>query len=103
MKEAVVIRPGCLEFREVPEPKAGPGQVVIRVMRIGVCGSDIHVWHGKHPFVTYPLVQGHEYAGVVGVRCMSALSPWPIQRVRSAEGQGFPGPRFCTGSLCDRG
>jgi len=56
MKEAVVIRPGCLEFREVPEPKAGPGQVVIRVMRIGVCGSDIHVWHGKHPFVTYPLV-----------------------------------------------
>jgi len=65
MKEAVVIRPGCLEFREVPEPKAGPGQVVIRVMRIGVCGSDIHVWHGKHPFVTYPLVQGHEYAGVV--------------------------------------
>jgi L-iditol 2-dehydrogenase/threonine 3-dehydrogenase len=65
MKEAVMIQPRSLEFRDVAEPKAGPGQVMIRVQRIGVCGSDIHVWHGKHPFVTYPLVQGHEYAGVV--------------------------------------
>jgi L-iditol 2-dehydrogenase/threonine 3-dehydrogenase len=39
--------------------------VRIRVERIGVCGSDIHVFHGKHPFVTYPLVQGHEFAGVI--------------------------------------
>jgi L-iditol 2-dehydrogenase/threonine 3-dehydrogenase len=65
MKEAVIIRPKNLEFRQVAEPVAGPGQVMIRVKRIGVCGSDIHVWHGKHPFVTYPLVQGHEYSGVV--------------------------------------
>lgn len=65
MKEAVMIQPRCLNFREVAEPKPGPDQVMIRVKRIGVCGSDIHVWHGKHPFVTYPLVQGHEYAGVV--------------------------------------
>ncbi len=65
MKEAVMIRPGILEFRAVAEPEVGPGQVMIRVKRIGVCGSDIHVWHGQHPFVTYPLVQGHEFAGVV--------------------------------------
>jgi L-iditol 2-dehydrogenase/threonine 3-dehydrogenase len=58
-------KPGCIEFRDVPTPVPGPGQVRIRIERIGVCGSDIHVFHGKHPFVTYPLIQGHEYAGVV--------------------------------------
>jgi L-iditol 2-dehydrogenase/threonine 3-dehydrogenase len=57
--------PGTIEFRDIPSPSPGPGQVRIRIERIGVCGSDIHVFHGKHPFVTYPLVQGHEYAGVV--------------------------------------
>jgi 2-desacetyl-2-hydroxyethyl bacteriochlorophyllide A dehydrogenase len=65
MKEAVMVQPGCITFQDVQEPVAGAGEVMIRVKRIGVCGSDIHVWHGKHPFVTYPLVQGHEYAGVV--------------------------------------
>jgi len=57
--------PGEISFRDADEPVPGPGQVRIRVQRIGVCGSDIHVFHGKHPFVTYPLVQGHEYAGVI--------------------------------------
>lgn len=65
MRQAVMTAPGKIEFREVPEPVPGPGQVRIRIERIGVCGSDIHVFRGKHPFVTYPLVQGHEYAGVV--------------------------------------
>jgi 2-desacetyl-2-hydroxyethyl bacteriochlorophyllide A dehydrogenase len=57
--------PGTIEFRDVDTPQPGVGQVRIRIERIGVCGSDIHVFHGKHPFVTYPLIQGHEYAGVV--------------------------------------
>lgn len=65
MRQAVMIQPGQIEFRDVPEPVAGPGQVLLRISRIGVCGSDIHVFHGKHPFVTYPLVQGHEFAGTI--------------------------------------
>ena len=56
---------GRIEFGEADEPVAGAGQVRIKVQRIGVCGSDIHVFHGKHPFVSYPLVQGHEFAGVI--------------------------------------
>jgi len=60
-----MIAPGKIEIGEAEEPRAGPGQVRIRIHRIGVCGSDIHVFHGKHPFVTYPLVQGHEYAGEI--------------------------------------
>lgn len=63
MRQAVMTAPHHLSLRDAPAPVAGPGQVRIRVRRIGICGSDIHVFHGQHPFVTYPLIQGHEYAG----------------------------------------
>jgi len=65
MLQAVMTAPGRIEIREVPEPEAGKGQVLIKIKRIGVCGSDIHVYHGKHPFTTYPVVQGHEVSGQV--------------------------------------
>jgi 2-desacetyl-2-hydroxyethyl bacteriochlorophyllide A dehydrogenase len=65
MMQAVMTRPGTIEFRDVPKPKPGRGQVLIQVRRIGVCGSDVHVNHGKHPFTPYPVVQGHEFSGVV--------------------------------------
>ncbi len=65
MRQAVMTAPGEIAFRDVEVPLPGKGQVQIRVQRIGVCGSDIHVFHGKHPFVTYPLIQGHEYAGLI--------------------------------------
>ncbi len=65
MRQAVMASPGVIEFRDVPEPAPGPGEVLLRIKRIGVCGSDVHVWHGKHPFTTYPVVQGHEFSAVV--------------------------------------
>ena len=65
MKQAVMIRPGEIEFRDAPVPTPGKGQVLIRVRRIGVCGSDVHVCHGKHPFTSYPVVQGHEFSGII--------------------------------------
>jgi 2-desacetyl-2-hydroxyethyl bacteriochlorophyllide A dehydrogenase len=65
MRQAVMTRPGAIEMRTVPDAVAGNGQVLINVKRIGVCGSDVHVYHGTHPFVDYPVVQGHEYFGVV--------------------------------------
>jgi len=46
-------------------PQPGPGEVAIRVKRAGICGSDMHILHGSNPFVTYPRVIGHEFAGVV--------------------------------------
>jgi 2-desacetyl-2-hydroxyethyl bacteriochlorophyllide A dehydrogenase len=57
--------PGKIAFGDVPEPKVGPGQIRLRVKQIGVCGSDVHVNHGKHPFTSYPVVQGHEFSGQV--------------------------------------
>jgi L-iditol 2-dehydrogenase len=65
MKQAVMTSPGQIELRDVPIPAPGPHQVLIRMKRIGVCGSDIHVYHGKHALTTYPVVQGHEVSGVV--------------------------------------
>ena len=65
MKQAVMTSPGTIEFRDVPVPVPGPGEVLIRMKRIGVCGSDIHVWHGKHALTPYPVVQGHEVSGVI--------------------------------------
>lgn len=65
MRQAVMTSPGKIEIREVPPPRVGPGQVLLRMKRIGVCGSDVHVFHGKHPYTPYPVVQGHEVSGVV--------------------------------------
>jgi len=65
VRQAVMTSPGVIEFRDVPDPKPGPGQVMLRIQRIGVCGSDVHVFHGKHPFTPYPVVQGHEFSATV--------------------------------------
>jgi alcohol dehydrogenase len=53
-----------LSTREVPDPQPGPGQVRIRLHATGVCGTDVHVWHGELP-VPLPLVLGHEPAGII--------------------------------------
>ena len=63
MLQQVMTAPGVIEFRETPRPIAAEGQVLVRIMRIGICGSDIHVYHGKHPFTRYPVTQGHEVSG----------------------------------------
>lgn len=65
MKQAVMTEPGRIVLREVPIPATGEGQIEVKIKAIGVCGSDIHVWHGKHPYTSYPVVQGHEVAAEV--------------------------------------
>lgn len=65
VQQAVMTKPGQIEFREVDMPAIGYDEVLIQVKRIGVCGSDIHVWHGLHPYTSYPVVQGHEVSGLV--------------------------------------
>jgi len=65
MLQQVMTAPHKIEFREVEMPKAAPGQAVLKIRRIGICGSDIHVYHGQHPFTSYPVTQGHEVSGEV--------------------------------------
>ncbi|MFP4363780.1 MAG: zinc-dependent alcohol dehydrogenase [Spirochaetia bacterium] len=65
MKQAVMSAPGVIEYRNVPVPAPGDEDVLVKIQRIGVCGSDVHVYHGKHPYTSYPVVQGHEVSGIV--------------------------------------
>ena len=65
MKQQVMIKPGEITFQEVPVPPMGPNQLTLKMEKIGVCGSDIHVWHGKHPYTSYPVTQGHEVSARV--------------------------------------
>ncbi|WP_183578212.1 zinc-dependent alcohol dehydrogenase [Mucilaginibacter sp. X5P1] len=67
MKQAVLQRPGLVEIRDVPLPREiKANEILLKIHRVGVCGSDVHMYYGKHPFAnTYPMVQGHEYGGEV--------------------------------------
>lgn len=65
MLQQVMTAPGKIEFQEVMVPKTGEDQVLVKVRNIGICGSDIHVYHGKHPFTSYPVTQGHEVSGEI--------------------------------------
>jgi 2-desacetyl-2-hydroxyethyl bacteriochlorophyllide A dehydrogenase len=66
MKQAIMISPGKIEYFDVLAPKKlEPHEVLLKIQRIGICGSDIHVFHGEHPATPYPVVQGHEYSATV--------------------------------------
>jgi L-iditol 2-dehydrogenase len=65
VKQAVMTAPGKIEIRETAPPEPGTGEVLLRVQRIGVCGSDVHVNHGRHPYTSYPVIQGHEYSASI--------------------------------------
>ncbi|MDQ0271007.1 zinc-dependent alcohol dehydrogenase [Cytobacillus purgationiresistens] len=65
MIQAVMTNPGIINFNEVEVPEVKKHEIKIKVKNIGVCGSDIHVNHGKHPYTSYPVVQGHEISGKV--------------------------------------
>lgn len=68
MRQVVLIKPRELEFREVQAPSAddlGEHQLLLNIKRIGICGSEIHSYHGLHPATFYPVIQGHEYSARV--------------------------------------
>lgn len=65
MLQAIMTEPGKIVYQEVPVPEVGDNQIKVKMKVIGVCGSDIHVNHGKHPYTSYPVVQGHEVSAFV--------------------------------------
>jgi len=65
MLQAVLKEPRKIEIREVPKPTLGGGDVLIKVRNLGICGSDIHIFYGKHIYKEYPIIPGHEISGEV--------------------------------------
>lgn len=60
-----VERPHALAVVERDSAPPGHGEVLVRVRRAGICGSDVHILHGSNPFARYPRVIGHEFAGEI--------------------------------------
>lgn len=65
MKRVNLIAPFQMRCEDVAEPEPGRGEVKFKPIQIGICGSDMLAFHGKHKYVTLPHVMGHECVGVV--------------------------------------
>ena len=62
MDALVCVGPGELVVEQRPDPVPGDGEVLVRPLQVGICGTDYHIYEGKHPFLQYPRVMGHELA-----------------------------------------
>lgn len=66
MKAVVCRSPGELVLEDRAAPGAPPpGWALVRVSHVGICGTDYHIFEGKHPFLAYPRVMGHEVSGTI--------------------------------------
>ena len=72
MIQQVMMAPKTIEYQTVAVPEPSENQILVKIMKIGICGSDIHVYHGTHPFTSYPVTQGHELSAKV-VKCGSGV------------------------------
>lgn len=90
MVQEVMTAPKEITFREIEVPEPGPDQVLVKIKRIGVCGSDIHVYHGMHPYTKYPVTQGHEVSGVI-VKQGQYAKKFPVGQRVTIEPQVFCG------------
>lgn len=65
MKALVCTTPGSFEYQETAVPVPAPGEVLLRIKRIGICGTDLHAFEGTQPFFAYPRILGHELAAEI--------------------------------------
>jgi alcohol dehydrogenase len=65
MKALVYTRPNEVTYRDEPEPELAAGEVLIDIDAVGICGSDMHAYHGHDPRRNPPLILGHELCGTI--------------------------------------
>lgn len=65
MKAVFISEPNKIEVREVPMPKVGPGEALLKIKHVGICGADVASYTGNQPFTTYPRIPGHEFSGEI--------------------------------------
>jgi alcohol dehydrogenase len=91
MKALVYTQPNEVQLLDRPEPSLDPGEVVLKIDAVGICGSDMHAYHGHDPRRKPGLVLGHEFSGTV-IRSLSE---------RYREGQRVTGNPLITCGICD--
>ena len=62
MKALICTEPGSFEYKNIEAPVLKPGHAIIKIRRIGICGTDLHAYTGTQPYFTYPRILGHELA-----------------------------------------
>ncbi len=65
MRAAVLVEPGRFEIEERPRPEPGRGEALIKITRTGICGTDMHIFHGAYAADKLPMIPGHEFTGHV--------------------------------------
>jgi 2-desacetyl-2-hydroxyethyl bacteriochlorophyllide A dehydrogenase len=104
MRAAIVDRPGEIRVGEVPDPKPGERQVVVKVGACGICGTDLHIADGHFPPTPYPIVPGHEFAGEIVELGADVPGEWKVGDRVAVDPSlfcGYCGPcRAGHGNLC---
>ncbi len=91
MKALVYTQPNELQLQERPRPELVAGEVVLKIDAVGICGSDMHAWHGHDPRRKPGLVLGHEFVGTVVESATGGIQP----------GTRFTGNPLITCGICD--
>lgn len=91
MKALVYTQPKELQLQERPRPELADGEVVLKIDAVGICGSDMHAWHGHDPRRKPGLVLGHEFVGTVIESAAPGFTP----------GTRFTGNPLITCGVCD--
>lgn len=73
MRALSLTQPGKLDLITCPEPASEPDDVLLKIRRVGICGTDVHAFRGHQPYFTYPRIPGHELAATVEVPGSSGL------------------------------
>ena len=76
MRAVIWEKPGQLAVTEAPDPVPGHGELIIAVGACGICGTDVHIADGEFPPTPYPIIPGHEFAGVVAARGDGVPGGW---------------------------
>ncbi len=105
MRAIVIETPGIFAVQNLPDPAPGPGEVVVRVDAVGICGTDVHIANGEFPPTPYPIVPGHEFAGSV-VALGTGVDGMRIDDAVAVDPSLFCGAcHYCAigrGNLCER-
>ncbi|MBS1512599.1 MAG: zinc-binding alcohol dehydrogenase family protein [Bacteroidetes bacterium] len=65
MKTLICTTPHQFDYADTPVPVAGPGETLLKIERIGICGTDLHAYEGTQPYFSYPRILGHELAATI--------------------------------------